>query len=159
LAKLSSLRDYNRSCRLLQKYHNDFAADLTRVSYETGLNQRFTRDYLQDPESIGDLFRSVQLTGVSMNLTQSSETCSGSEHVGQRGLDEFLTRYNKAPGRGRGIPPLTHGQAVALTTLVTLHLQSQASKATAIREIAARIGLRFRVTDLGIPARVLQCSL
>ena len=34
LAKTSSLWDYNYSCRVLSKYHYDFAADLTVSAYE-----------------------------------------------------------------------------------------------------------------------------
>lgn len=159
LAKISSLWDYNYSCRTLKKYHNDFAADLTVSAYEVPLRANINREYLHDPDSIDDLYRAVQLCGLSMQLAGTSETCSGSEHVGQKWLDEYITRYNRAPGIERPLPTLWHGAAVTPMTIVTLYLQGQAHMAEKVKRIANEIGLSFKVSDLGIPGRVLQACL
>ena len=159
LSKISSLWDYNYSCRVLEKYHNDFAADLTKTAYEIAKNPDLTRRYLHEENSIGDLYRSVQLCGLSMQLTKSSETCSGAEHVGQKWIDEFITRYNRAPGRHKPLRSLAHGQAVLPTTLVALQLQGQSSQAADVRAIARRLGLEYKVRALGLPATVMQAAL
>lgn len=160
IAKTSSLWDYNYSCRQVRKYHNDFAADLTTTAYDIGLKEKITREYLHDPEAIDELYRSVQLCGLSMQLTRSSETCSGSEHVGQKWVDEYILRYNKlVADPNKRVPGMTHGQAVIPPTLVTLHLQGQAKRAAAIKVIATRLGLRFKVTELGLTGTVVQAAL
>ena len=160
LSKISSLWDYNYSCRILDKYHNDFAADLVKSAYEVPLRiGKITRKYLHDPDSIDALYRAVQLCGLSMQLAGSSETCSGSEHVGQKWLDEYITRYNREPGIESKLPVLSHGEAVTLTSIITLYLQGQADLADQVKAIATEIGLRFTLEDLGLEGRVLQLCL
>ena len=156
LSKISSLWDYNYSCRVLRKYHNDFAADLTTSAFESLLGDRFDRSYLHKPDSINKLYRAVQLCGLSMQLAGSSETCSGSEHVGQKWLEEYILRYNSLQPPASRLMVLTHGAAVLLTTVVTLYLQGQAEKAERVKQIAEDTGLRFRAQDFGLPAKVIQ---
>lgn len=160
LAKISSLWDYNYSCRVLEKYHNDFAAHLTVSAYEVPLRTpNMNRHYLHNPDSIDVLYRAVQLCGLSMQLARSSETCSGSEHVGQKWLEEYIARYNAHGGIPSRIPVLWHGEAVTPTTIVTLYLQGQAKMAEEVKGIAREVGLQFRVSDLKISGRVLQVCL
>ena len=160
LAKISSLWDYRYSCMTLNKYHNDFAADLARSAYESLLSgEAEGRLDLHNPNTIDTLFRAIQLCSLSMQLLQSSETCSGSEHAGQRWLLEYIHRYNAASITLDNIPPPTHGASLAPLVIITLRLQGQVQEAEKVKRIFEALGLPCTAEGLGVPPIVLLGSL
>ena len=164
LSNASSLWDYEYSCRVLSRYHNDFAADLARSAFEW-LLPRHPEDtpigssFLHDPESIKALYRAIQLCGLSMQLLQASDTCSGSEHVGQKWLDEYTRHYNRRVDPSKNLKSLNHGAGVAVMTVITLYMQGQAELAEKVKTILDGIALPYKTADLRISPRVLQICL
>jgi hypothetical protein len=159
LSKISSLWDYQYSCWALKKYHNKFAADLGHAAYESLLSAKVAnRHFLFKEESIEILFRAIQLCGLSMQLAGSSETGSGSEHVGEKWLQEFIIRFNNRNSDHRLDTP-KHGAALMPMVLTTLYLQGQAEKAERVKEIAKNIGLPCKASELGLNGTVLQLCL
>jgi len=159
LSKISSLWDYKYSCWVLKKYHNNFAADLAHAAYESLLSANVTnKHFLFKEDSIEILFRATQLCGLSMQLAGSSETCSGSEHVGEKWLQEFIIRFNNKRNGNRLDTP-KHGAALMPMVITTLYLQGQAEKAEKVKEIARNVGLPCNASELGLNGTVLQMCL
>lgn len=197
LTKASSLWDYDYACRKLNRYHDDFARDLVRSAYEPLLlrgeerseDDKLARRYLHLPSSIDDMFRSIQLCGLSMQLLGESDTCSGSEHLGQKWLDEFVATLSlktrslastnandvesmsratrsgstdpetEAVPRARRSRDLSHGESVLPMGIITLYMQGQAEVAEKIKNIAVQTNMAFSVGDLGIHARAVCTCL
>jgi glycerol dehydrogenase-like iron-containing ADH family enzyme len=158
LSKISSLWDYRYSCSVLNKYHDNFAADLAHAAFESLLRAKVTNKlFLHKLDSIETLFRATQLCGLSMQLTGSSETASGSEHVGEKWLQEFIIRLNKRNGIRLDTPK--HGAALTPMTIITLYLQGQSEKAEEVKEIARNVGLPCTARELGVSGTVLQMCL
>lgn len=163
LSKLSSLSDYEYSCKTLGTYHNDFAADLAKSAYDRVLGRgpiHFTAPYLHARESLDDLFRAVQLCGLSMQLAGSSATCSGSEHLGWKWLEDFMRKRRKTMDAKLAKDwKLTHGAGVLIMTIITLYMQGQSTVADRVREIATSIHLLEAFHRLEIPPTVIQVCL
>lgn len=165
LSKLSSLWDYEYSCKTLGTYHNDFAADLAKSAYDRVLGRaeidiHITPPYLHTRRCLDDLFRAVQLCGLSMQLAGSSATCSGSEHLGWKWLEDFMSRLRKTmdPKRAKDWK-LTHGAGVLIMTIITLYMQGESGVADRVRKIASSIRLIETFNELHIPPTVIQVCL
>jgi len=162
LSKISSLWDYEYSCKTLGTYHNDFAADLARSAYDRVLGRgdiHVTPPYLHTRRCLDDLFRAVQLCGLSMQLAGSSATCSGSEHLGWKWLEDFMSRRRKAMDKQGKDWKLTHGAGVLIMTIITLYMQGESRVADRVRQIASLIHLVEAFNQLHIPPTVIQVCL
>jgi glycerol dehydrogenase-like iron-containing ADH family enzyme len=160
LAKLSSLWDYNYSCDTLKTYHNDFAVDLAKSAHDKVLGRDINIDisYLHTRNFVSDLFRAVQLCGLSMQLAGNSATCSGSEHLGWKWLADYMKRL-KSHKRIEPMKELTHGAGVLLMTIITLYLQGQSEIAAKVSTIAENIDLELTAESIGIPGEAIQVCL
>lgn len=164
LSKASSLSDYEYSCETLGTYHNDFAADLARSAYEPWLGRGSTSHvntlYLHTVDCLDEMFRSVQLCGLSMQLAGTSVTCSGSEHLGWKWLDDFIRRQReKEKDESLRVSEPKHGAGVLLMTIITLYMQGKSHQAERMLTIAKNMELPITAKELSIPATVIQVCL
>jgi glycerol dehydrogenase-like iron-containing ADH family enzyme len=158
LSKIPSLWDYNYSCSVLNKYHDNFSANLAKAAYESLLQAEVKdRHFLHTQEAIETLFRAVQLCGLSMQLTGSSETCSGSEHVGEKWLQEYIIRLNHKLHDRLDTPK--HGAALMPMVITTLYMQGQGEKAEKVKEIGRKLGLPCTAQELGLNGTIIQMCL
>lgn len=158
LSKISSLWDYNYSCSVLNKYHDNFSSNLCKSAFESLLKSDFQdRLFLQTREAMETLFRAIQLCGLSMQLPGSSEPCSGSEHNGEKWLQEFIIRFNR--NRSDRLDTPKHGAALTPMVITTLYMQGQGDRAERVKEIARKVGLPCTAQELGVNGTVLQMCL
>ena len=94
-----------------------------------------------------------------MQLPGSSETCSGSEHVGQKWLEEYIIHYNQAQPPRAQIKLPKHGSAVVPMLITTLYMQGQADVAEKIKKIAEAIDIKYTAEELSLPPAVLRDCL
>jgi len=149
LAKVSSLWDYRHSCHVQGIQPNDFASDLTESSYQPFLERGddLKADYLHKESSIKEMFRAVQLSGLAMQIQDSTQACSGSEHIGQKWLDDFVIEYDSMADKRIKQSPL-HGIGVLPMTIITAYMQGQVINAEKIKRIANTLDIPYMSVGL-----------
>lgn len=112
LSNITAIYDWKLSGEKTGENVNDFSLMLSEISYNSIINHN-CRD-LNDMDFLYNLAQSIILSGLSMEIADSSRPCSGSEHLFSHALDLYNTRVN-----------IPHGIQVAIGSVMSSYIQKQ----------------------------------
>ena len=135
LSNLSALQDWKLAKEEKNEQINDFAYSLSYLSIETMLNNPF-KD-IMDYDFLKKLAYSLVLSGLAMEIAQSSRPCSGAEHIISHTIDYLYPEKSTL-----------HGIQVAFGNLITELLRG--NNITELIKFYKKIGLPTQYKDIGL---------
>ncbi|MBQ0110398.1 MAG: iron-containing alcohol dehydrogenase [Oscillospiraceae bacterium] len=119
MAKYVGLADWKISSILTGEIYCEMVAALTRTAAD---NLILMADKVQqnDPDTAGEIFTSLLLTGIGMSFMKNSRPASGSEHIIAHLIECLELRENKLPN--------LHGEDVGVATLYMLNYLQKAAQ-------------------------------
>lgn len=123
IAKYVALVDWKLSNMLIGEKYCEKVAKLTRDSVD-GLMKMADKVTLDDPDTAGEIFKSLLMTGIGMSFMQNSRPASGCEHV--------IAHLIECVELRDGIIPNYHGEDVGVCTLYVLKYLGELAKTDSI---------------------------
>ena len=123
MAKYVGLVDWQISALVSGEYYCPYVGEITRYATDSlfAMADRVTAD---DPETAGQIFKSLILTGIGMSYTGNSRPASGAEHIVAHLIDCFEI--------GEGKLPNLHGEDVGVATIDVLRYYNELAKRESI---------------------------
>ena len=111
VAKYIALADWKISSLLTDEVYCERVGKLTRDAVDKLLSMadRVTEN---DPETAGEIFRALLMTGIGMSFMHNSRPASGSEHI--------ISHLIECVELRKGITPNYHGEDIGVCTLLML---------------------------------------